>query len=113
MLHLLASTVPVTPTQSRYARLEKLWTDHVSVVDLQGLYPAEYVPDFMKSLMFYLEDTYHDQSFSQMQPFFKAFIWSELLFQLPVMLWSLKSLYQGMHSHLSTFGPSRAKNWQC
>jgi len=50
----------------------------------------------MKALKFYLINTHHDQFFIHTPPFFRAFIWSEVLYQAPVMLWSLGALRRGM-----------------
>ncbi|KAG4436266.1 hypothetical protein IFR05_008248 [Cadophora sp. M221] len=62
------------------------------LVDMQALYPVSIVPGFMKALKFYLINTHHDQFFVHTPPFFRAFIWSEVLYQAPVMLWSLGAL---------------------
>lgn len=63
-------------------------------MDLQAIYPASSVPGFMLSLKNFYVNTYKDQFFVQTPPFFKMFMWSELLFQAPVMMWALGGLYR-------------------
>jgi hypothetical protein len=68
--------------------------DHVTVMDLQAIYPPFMVPGFMLSLKNFYINTYKDQFFVETPPFFKLFIWSELFFQAPVMFWALGGLYR-------------------
>ncbi|CZT06234.1 uncharacterized protein RAG0_12032 [Rhynchosporium agropyri] len=62
------------------------------LVDMQALYPVSIVPGFMKALKFYLINTHHDQFFIDPPAWFRAFIWTEFLYQAPVMIWSLGAL---------------------
>ncbi|TVY44765.1 putative membrane protein [Lachnellula subtilissima] len=64
------------------------------LMDLQAIYPSSMVPSFMLSLKNYYIDNYNDRFFVETPPFFKLFIWSELFFQAPVMLWALGGLYR-------------------
>ncbi|PSS25507.1 hypothetical protein M430DRAFT_47954 [Amorphotheca resinae ATCC 22711] len=63
------------------------------LVDLQSLYPAHLVPSFMVNLKSYYISTYNDLFFISPPPFFKLYMWSELLYQAPVMLWAIPNLY--------------------
>jgi hypothetical protein len=73
-------------------------TYHVIVMDLQAIYPASLVPNFMLNLKAFYINTYKDQFFINTPPFFKAFMWSELLFQAPVMIWAVGALYRSENS---------------
>jgi hypothetical protein len=64
-------------------------------MDLQAIYPSSMIPSFMHRLRAYYVNTYKDQFFVNTPPFFKAFMWSELLFQAPVMIWAVGALYRG------------------
>ncbi|KAL2061517.1 hypothetical protein VTL71DRAFT_6894 [Oculimacula yallundae] len=64
------------------------------IMDLQAIYPPSIVPGFMKALDDYYINSHYDQFFVHKPPFFRAFIWSEVFFQAPVMLWSLGALRQ-------------------
>jgi hypothetical protein len=49
---------------------------------------------------FYI-NTYKDQFMINPPPFFELFLWSEILFQIPVMIWGIPALYRSV-SHLSS-----------
>jgi hypothetical protein len=40
--------------------------------------------------------TYQDQFFIQTPPFFEFFMWTELLYQTPVMIWGIGALLRSM-----------------
>ena len=65
-------------------------------MDLQAIYPPAMVPSFMKSIKAYYIETYKDKFFVDSPDFFKAFIWSELLIQAPVMIWAISALLRSM-----------------
>ncbi len=67
------------------------------VMDLQAIYPPSMVPGFMQTIKAYYVNTYKDQFFVDTPHFFKAFIWSELLFQAPVMIWAIGALLRSKH----------------
>jgi len=58
------------------------------LVDLQALYPTSIVPAFMSSITDFYRDTYKDQFFVSAPPFFKLFMWLELLYHVPTCLWT-------------------------
>ncbi|KUJ10495.1 uncharacterized protein LY89DRAFT_675319 [Mollisia scopiformis] len=62
------------------------------LMDLQALYPPSMVPAFMADLKAYYINTYNDQFFIDTPLFFKVFMWSEILFQAPVILWAIPAL---------------------
>ncbi|TVY54165.1 Sigma intracellular receptor [Lachnellula suecica] len=64
------------------------------LMDLQAIYPPSVVPGFMLTVKNYYIKTYKDQFFVNPPPFFKLFIWSEILFQAPVTVWALGGLYR-------------------
>ncbi|CAG8979442.1 hypothetical protein HYALB_00011955 [Hymenoscyphus albidus] len=64
------------------------------VMDLQAIYPPHLVPDILTSLKDFYVNTYHDQYYVNTPPFFKLFLWIELLYQVPVMIWGLGGLYR-------------------
>jgi hypothetical protein len=72
------------------------------------------VPDFMKSIKTFYLETYKDQFFIETPPFFEFFMWTEVFFQGPLMLWSIGGLLRGeanfnaiarMDSEISSFLP--------
>jgi hypothetical protein len=65
-------------------------------VDLQSIYPPHLVPAFMTSLKAYYIATYNDLFFIDPPPFFKLYMWFELLYQAPVMFWAIPNLYRSM-----------------
>jgi len=67
------------------------------VMDLQAIYPPSMVPGFMQTIKLYYVDTYKDQFFVDTPNFFRAFIWSELLFQAPIMIWAIGALLRSKH----------------
>lgn len=71
-------------------------------MDLQAIYPAHLTPSFMQNLKAFYINTYKDDFFINPPPFFKAFMWSELLFQAPVMIWAVPALYQSEY-HASQY----------
>lgn len=74
------------------------------VVDLQALYPPSMVPEFMVNIKAFYLNTYHDQFFVQTPPFFEFFMWTEIFFQGPVMLWGIGALLRGKEPPFSTIG---------
>ncbi|KAH8804903.1 integral membrane protein-like protein [Xylogone sp. PMI_703] len=62
------------------------------LVDLQGLYPPSIVPKFMTNITDFHKNTYKDQFFVSPPPFFKLFMWLELLYHVPMCLWSYSGL---------------------
>lgn len=63
-------------------------------MDLQAIYPPHLVPDVLTSIKDFYINTYQDQFYVQTPPFFKLFLWIELLYQVPVMIWGLGGLYR-------------------
>jgi hypothetical protein len=50
----------------------------------------------MTSLKAYYIATYNDLFFINPPPFFKLYMWFELLYQAPVMFWAIPNLYRSM-----------------
>jgi hypothetical protein len=71
-----------------------------TVMDLQGIYPAHLIPQFMLNLSKFYMDTYNDLFFVNHPPFFQAFMWSELLYQAPVGIWAIFNLLKGTAQEL-------------
>ncbi|CCU75973.1 integral membrane protein [Blumeria hordei DH14] len=65
----------------------------VIVVDLQVIYPPIIVPTFMIDLKAFYVETFDDRFFRTPPPFFQLFVWLEILYQAPVIAWSLGGLY--------------------
>jgi hypothetical protein len=64
-------------------------------MDMQAIYPQHLIPTFMNNLRDFYVGTYKDQ-FYVMEPapaFFQAFLWMELLYEVPVMVWALGALW--------------------
>jgi len=74
-----------------------LLTTHVTVMDLQPLYPTHLIPTFILKLGSFYVKTYNDQFFIEgnTPPFMKAFLWSELLYQVPTGIWAIQALLKG------------------
>ncbi|KAI1004029.1 hypothetical protein K3495_g4181 [Podosphaera aphanis] len=84
---LVMLTTAKPPSESSAANIP------ATVIDLQVLYPAGLVPDWLRAVKGYYVAQYQDQFFVAPPPFFRLFVWSEILFQAPVMGWSLAGLY--------------------
>jgi hypothetical protein len=67
-----------------------------AVVDLQGIYPAHLVPTFMSNIIKFYMEQYNDLFFVNHPPFFTAFMWSEALYQIPVGIWAIPNLLNGL-----------------
>lgn len=62
-------------------------------MDIQPLYPSHLIPEVMLNLKQFYIDTYKDQFFmGNAPPFFKAFLWSEILYQFPTGIWAIQAL---------------------
>lgn len=48
----------------------------------------------MASIKAYYISTYNDQFFISPPPFFKLYMWFELLYQAPVMLWAIPNIFR-------------------
>jgi hypothetical protein len=69
----------------------------VIVVDLQPLYPQSLIPGWMQSITDFYIDTYNDLFFiGTPPPFFEFFMYTEMLIQVPVMIWGIGGLLRGM-----------------
>lgn len=64
-----------------------------TVVDLQTIYPPWLVPEILQTVKAFYINKYHDRFFIEPNPFFLLFIWIELVYQAPVMIWGLRALY--------------------
>jgi hypothetical protein len=49
----------------------------------------------MKNIKAFYVETYKDQFFIKTPPFFEFFMWTEVFFQGPAMLWSIGGLLRG------------------
>ncbi|CAD6499216.1 BgTH12-04868 [Blumeria graminis f. sp. triticale] len=84
-----------------HRKLDLLYFIHFSsalplmlLVDLQVIYPPIIVPAFMIDLKAFYVETFDDRFFRTPPPFFQLFVWLEILYQAPVIAWSLGGLYR-------------------
>jgi hypothetical protein len=70
--------------------------DHVTVVDLQPIYPPSLIPAWMTGITDFYVNTYHDQFFIKSPPFFDFFLYTELFIQIPTEIWAIAALRRSM-----------------
>ncbi|KAL1301996.1 hypothetical protein AAFC00_002450 [Neodothiora populina] len=62
------------------------------LVDLTPLYPAKLKPAFLTDLRTYYVETYRDQFFVAPPAWFNTYMYMELLYHVPLSVWSLGAL---------------------
>lgn len=70
-----------------------------TAVDLTALYPPSLTPTILTTLRSYYHTTYKDQFFSPGGPptaWFGLFLWMEALYHVPLSLWAVGALWDGM-----------------
>ena len=78
----------------------------ITVIDLTILYPptlTALLPSISKTLLEHQEQNYQDLFFISPPRWFIFYIWLELCFHVPVSIWSLYGLWNGMLLNSATF----------
>ena len=87
-------SLPAKPKSSKLRNLPD--NDHVTVVDLQPIYPPSLIPAWMTGITDFYVNTYHDQFFVNTPPFFNFFLYTELFIQIPTEIWAIGALRRSM-----------------
>ena len=74
---------------------------HEAVVDMQALYPPSIVPTFALNIKKWYIEAYHDDFFVHTPAWFTLFIISEVVYQVPVMIWAIGALLRSAFFPLS------------
>ncbi|KAG9245143.1 hypothetical protein BJ878DRAFT_502922 [Calycina marina] len=90
--HKMATSIYSRKRDLAYLTYFIISVPNMLLMDFQALYPTHLVPGFMKALSSFYINTYNDRFFITHPPFFQAFIFSEIIFQLPVSIWAIRAL---------------------
>ena len=68
-------------------------------MDLVPLYPSNLRFQFTMDLRQWYIETYHDRFFVYPPPWFKAFMWMEALYHMPLSIWVIPAILRGRFVH--------------
>lgn len=87
-----------------------LHSDVIAVVDLYTLYPTSLRPAFMDRIHEFQITNFQDQFFIAPPAWFKAYVWMEAIYHVPLSLWAIGAILRGEHQSKSGWPELGAKS---